>query len=203
MISPSTIHANKLTDFDISADGVVSTEFVQKGIATFATAAAYVKNLPYARNQNKNNILCPLTDGCGTCSTKHALLRQLAVEHNVDNIRLTVGIFKMNAANTPEVADTLAKHNLEYIPEAHRYLTINGQITDYTKKEWTTTAFVKHLLQETDITPQQSTDHKIAMHKAFLTNWLQHNPHIPYNLEELFAIREECILDLFTKNSSI
>ncbi len=193
-----TAHSTPSFNFTINSSLPVSQAFLSLGLTDFTGAAAYVKALPYARNHNKTDILCPLTEQCGTCSTKHALLRQLAAEHNQDNIRLTMGIFKMNARNTPEVAATLTRHSLEYIPDAHCYLTIGNHIADYTKQEWTTSAFAADLLQETYIQPHQTGDYKVALHKAYLNKWLLNNPQIPYTLDELFAIREACIKDLFT-----
>lgn len=192
------VYRSEDINFSINSNDIVSRAFLSMEITDFANAATYVKKLPYARNHDKADILCPITEQCGTCSTKHALLKQLAAEHNQEHVRLTMGIFKMNARNTPEVAATLARHSLEYIPEAHCYLTIDGHIADYTKAEWTTIAFVADLMMETEILPHQTGDYKVALHKAYLQEWLRNNAQIPYTPQALFAIREECIKDLFT-----
>ena len=112
----------KQLDFNIDALGEISKEFVNKNILTFKQAALFVQQLPYGRNADKNNLVSLFRDNCGTCSTKHALLKKLAAEHNCEKVRLIVGLFKMSEKNTPEISSTLFKHNLAYIPEAHCYL---------------------------------------------------------------------------------
>src|SRR5690606_7655926 len=113
---------NQLPNFDIKSDREISTEFLRRNILTFHQATEYIQNLSYGRNLNKDNLKTIFTHNKGTCSTKHAILKQLANENNFNSFKLTLGIFKMSADNTPKVANTLTKHNLEYIPEAHNYL---------------------------------------------------------------------------------
>ncbi len=45
-----------------------------------------------------------------------------------------LGIFKMNAENTPQITDILSKNQLNYIPEAHNYFKFQNEIFDFTKK---------------------------------------------------------------------
>jgi len=109
-------------EFDIQATGVVSGAMRQSGLHTFGAAMDWVRRLPYGRNTDKEAPLALFSERRGTCSTKHALLKRLAAEHRYDDIRLYIGIFEMNAVNTPAVASTLQAHNLACIPEAHCYL---------------------------------------------------------------------------------
>ncbi|HEY1040637.1 MAG TPA: hypothetical protein VGF30_14585, partial [Bacteroidia bacterium] len=120
-------------NFEITSTYDISSEFIKRDLYTFHKAADFIKKLPYGRNTNKNDLLTVFNDGCGTCSTKHAVLKQVADKNNFLNIKLVMGIFKMNGNNTPAVAEVLKKHNLSYIPEAHNYLKFNNEIFDYTK----------------------------------------------------------------------
>jgi hypothetical protein len=121
-------------NFDIKSGLPVSRLFLNTQITTFAYACKFIKNLPYGRNENKDSLATVFRDNRGTCSTKHALLRQLAIENNANNVRLKLAVFKMTKDNTPEVGDTLNKYGLQYIPEAHNYLTVDGEIVDCTKQ---------------------------------------------------------------------
>ena len=87
-------------DFKITQAGIISDQFLQRGVNTYKAAAAYAGRLPYARNANKNDLVTVFSDNCGTCSTKHALLKQLAQEQGFSGLKLMVGIFKMNRHNT-------------------------------------------------------------------------------------------------------
>jgi hypothetical protein len=180
---------------DTGREQPVSAEFLQIGITRFSDATEYIKRLPYARNADKNDPLCVLNNGCGTCSTKHALLKTLADEQEVHAMRLMMGIFRMNGQNTPPVAGTLLRYDLPYIPEAHNYLRYHDNVIDVTTSA-ATTAFLSDLLAEEEITIAQITTYKIERHRSFLTQWLWENTTVRYTLDELWAIREECIAAL-------
>lgn len=88
-----------MTDYlnaEIQPNGPVSEECIRHKLRSFGQAAAYVRQLPYGRNADKNDILCVFADNRGTCSTKHALVKRLADENHIGNIKLMVGMFHMN-----------------------------------------------------------------------------------------------------------
>jgi hypothetical protein len=155
-----------------------------------------VGNLPYGRNKNKNDLSTVLNEMCGTCSTKHALLKQLCDENNFHDVKLFVGLFKMNKNNTPEVTDTLKRNKLKYLPEAHCYLKYHSSILDFTKSNSKPAAFINFLIEEMEIVPNQITGFKVAYHKNYLRTWLLQNSNINFTLSEIWKIREQCICDL-------
>ncbi len=181
-------------NFTIDAVGEVPALFRERGFTDFAGAAAYISRLPYRRNRDKTQPATVLAEHCGTCSTKHALLYALAAEHGRREVVLMLGIFKMKADSTPRISATLRRHGLDYIPEAHNYLRIHGEIADYTWPD--APDFSKDLLIEQEILPAQITDFKVDFHQAFLRSWLRENPAVPYTPEALWVIREQCIRDL-------
>ena len=106
---------NKLPDFNIKPGDAISREFLSHNIQSFHEAVEFIRNLRYGRNADKNDLKTVFADNKGTCSTKHALLKKLADEHNIPGIRLMLGIFKMDGRNTPPVAGTLNINGLAYI----------------------------------------------------------------------------------------
>ena len=86
---------------------------------TFEETCNYVKNLPYKRNSDKENINVIIEENGGTCSTKHAYLKRISEEFSMENVQLMLGIFMMNAKNTPKIKSVLEKYNLLEMPEAH------------------------------------------------------------------------------------
>jgi len=175
----------------------VSHFFNSLGHETFIDAANWVNDLPYKRNSDKNDIHILLKEKQGTCSTKHATLKRLALENNIQDIHLMLGIFQMNAINTPAVKDVLQHYNVDYIPEAHNYLKLHNTILDFTGLASQEQTFEDVLLVEIEITPEQINTFKIDYHKQYLHSWLQRNS-IPYTLEEIWTIRELCIEALFS-----
>jgi thiol-disulfide isomerase/thioredoxin len=183
-------------DFDIKSEGKISKEFVDRNILTFSQASIFVRQLAYGRNADKNNLASVFTDNCGTCSTKHALLKKLADENNFEKVKLIVGLFKMNKKNTPAISETLNKNQLEFIPEAHCYLKFEDQIIDLTKINSDPTDFLDDLIEEIEILPEQITDYKVNYHKNYLLTWLDKNEQVSYSLNDIWKIREQCIQDL-------
>lgn len=180
-------------NFKINSNQEISQLFKQNHCFDFNSASEFVRNLPYRRNLNKDNLATVFTDHCGTCSTKHALLKKLAKENQQSDFKLLLGIFRMNGKNTPKIKSVFHNYNLEYIPEAHNYLKFKNQILDFTKKNSSENDFINDLLEEIEIEPLQINSFKIEFHKNYLKNWLDENSQIPYSLEELWKIREECI----------
>ncbi|MHC5310383.1 hypothetical protein ACYSNM_10045 [Myroides sp. LJL116] len=181
-------------NFKITANEVISREFLNLGIADFQSACKYISLLLYKRNKNKDNILCIFQDNGGTCSTKHATLRKLALENNMPEIRLILGIFKMDAQYAPKIQKTLELNCLDYIPEAHNYLKIGNDYLDFTTSTSSYLDIKKRLLIETEIEYDQINLQKIQQHKEFLSNWIKDKPQ--FTLEQIWKIRENCISDL-------
>lgn len=165
-------------------------------IYCFDEAAEFVKNLPYKRNPEKENMFCVFDDNGGTCSTKHALLKKLADENGEKELKLMLGIFRMNGKNTPKISSVLEKYHLKEIPEAHNYLKFKSLIIDCTNSQSSSADFVDDLVEETEIAPYEITDFKIKYHQNFIKNYLEENPEIPFDIDEFWKIREECIAEL-------
>ena len=182
--------------------GPISHAFSTMGIKTFAEAAKWVNDLDYRRNSDKNNVLCLFTEHCGTCSTKHALLKRLANENGHNELRLMLAIFAMNALNTPALKEILEKYKLDYIPEAHNFLRTTHDLLDYTGIPAGDSNFALHILTEIEVQPEQITDFKVDYHREYLRQWIIENQ-IPYSLDELWSIREECIKALTLARLSI
>lgn len=194
---------NYKPNFDITSNSQISHEFINREIVNFEQAASYIQRLPYRRNLDKNNELSVFNDNCGTCSTKHTVLKKLADENNFDGISLILGLFRMNGINTPKVSKTLAKHNLDYIPEAHNYLRYGNRILDYTSEYFTISNFESDIIEEIPINVNQITDFKITYHKQYLQNWILFYHQSNFTMEDLWMIREQCINDLSSSPISL
>jgi hypothetical protein len=183
----------KVFNFKINNWGPVSANFLNRDIHDFIGAMDYIRKLPYKRNKNKVEITCVFDEHCGTCSTKHAALYQLAQENGEYEVKLYLSIYKMNARNTYKVKDILEKNGLDYIPEAHNYIKINNEIVDCTGPGFNPSNYKKDILEEIQIESYQITDFKVQHHKSFLIDWLNQNPEIHISIDKLWKIREDCI----------
>src|SRR5277367_627326 len=96
--------------------GEISSAFIEAGILDYRAAARFISRLPYGRNAIVNDPLIVMRERRGTCSTKHAVLRRLAIEQALD-VALVLGIYNMHERNTPGVGPILKKYGLSSLPE--------------------------------------------------------------------------------------
>lgn len=161
----------------------------------FDTLIEKVKHIPYGRNSNRVDFSLILTENKGTCSSKHAFLKEFANKNNIENVQLFIGIFKMSDTNTTKIGNILSTNNLRYIPEAHCYLKINGNTVDVTTNESFYDKIKTEIIEEIEIEPYQVSEYKVKFHKEFIKNWIKEK-NIPFSFEEIWNIREKCIENL-------
>lgn len=164
------------------------------GLHDWNSVVQYVQRLPYGRNENRHDFGLVLSKGKGSCSSKHALLKSIADE-NAINVKLILGIYKMNNRNTKGIGDTLDGSGLDYIPEAHCYLSIGGQRFDFTNPHSDISTILPDILCEIAIQPEQVIDFKVDFHKDYIRNWIE-SEKIPLDFETVWVLREKCIVRL-------
>lgn len=180
----------------LKAAGAITTAFL--GIATdLRTAAQYVCGLPYGRNSDANEPLIVLAERRGTCSTKHALLRRLAIEQGLD-VALVLGIYEMTERNTPGIGAVLERYGLTGLLEAHCYLRTENKRIDVTRGTCQIRGEpIESFLHEEEIDPTQITDYKAEVHRKFLNQWIADSCGLGgLSLAQVWKIREECIAQL-------
>ena len=64
---------------------------------------SYIKELPYGRISNREDLTLVLSEQKGSCSSKHVLLKTVAVENQMEDVGLFIGIYKMTRENTPGI----------------------------------------------------------------------------------------------------
>jgi len=175
--------------------GPASEAFRTIGCDSYRSAARHLHELPYGRNSDRADFWLVLSERRGTCSTKHALLAEMALEQRLP-VTLTIGIYDMAEANTPGVGGILARRGLESIPEAHCYLTCSGRRVDITRSGVSPRASIAHFHEEWTIAPAQIGAHKLALHRGYLREWLRGRRDLSLSFEELWQIREACIIAL-------
>jgi hypothetical protein len=176
-----------LPNFDLAGGASLSAGFVALGRRDYHAAARHVLRLPYGRNSRRADYGLVLTEGRGTCSTKHALLAALAREHGRP-VQLRLGIYEMNGDNTPGVGPVLRQHGLDLVPEAHCYLAYGGARIDLTRM--VATAPIECFLYEETIEPAGIGAHKLDTHRRFVRGWAEERE---LDFERVWRAREECI----------
>ena len=177
----------------LAGGGPVTARFRAAGARDFAAAARHLLALPYGRISDRARYWLVLEEGRGTCTTKHALLADLAREQAIP-VQLVVAIYEMGEENTPGVGKVLSRYGLTAIPEAHCFLRFEGERLDITGVS-AGAAPIDRFLHEEPITVEQIGAYKMELHKRVLGEWVARGPH-RLTAEEAWRIREECIAAL-------
>jgi hypothetical protein len=156
--------SNRL-QFRISGGSTLCEDVRSRGFESFEHLAEHVRKLPYGRTSNAQDPLTVLRQGRGTCSAKHQFLAAVAQDCGHSEVQLTVGIYEMSEENTPGVGTVLNAASLTSIPEAHCYLSIEGERFDFTGLSAGRSSPFASLLAEHAISPTNLPQIKIEIHK--------------------------------------
>jgi len=192
MHSWRALHSSRLRP-----SGVVTSAFLDIAKTDLRSSAQFVCDLPYGRNSRSDEPLIVLTEHRGTCSTKHALIRRLAIEQGF-NLSLILGLYEMTDRNTPGVGPVLRQYGLTGLIEAHCYLRSAGMRVDITRAlAHRRSEPITHFLHEEEIDPSQVGHYKTGIHKKFLEKWVSDSGGLGgLSLADAWKIREECIASL-------
>lgn len=180
---------------ELNSDDDITIAIIESGLVTWHDLVRSVQHFHFGRNENRSDLSLVWSERKGTCSSKHAFLKLVAELNGFSNVKLFLGIYKMNEANTLEVGSIINENKLDYIPEAHCYLKIDGVVLDVTSKESNFERIAKDIVYEKEIQPKDVAVDKVEIHQAFLKEWIVENE-IPYSFQELWDIREACIKSL-------
>lgn len=185
-----------MIDFELTSGEPYSVAFRELGIHSFSDACNFVAKLPYGRNVNREDFGLVLSEKKGTCSSKHALLAELALENAHPEVELIAGIFLMSGETHAKLASFFENKSYASLPECHCYLRFKGERFDFTDTSDALERIAPKLVREQRIDPNQVSDWKIVIHKDYLQRWLNRNPGIGMTLEDVWKEREEAILIL-------
>lgn len=185
-------------DFRLRSDDQMTQLAIKNGIHSWQTLLKHVRGLPYGRNANRWDFGLVLKEGQGSCSSKHALLKSIATYHDMKDIKLILGIYKMNRKNTPGIGQALESFSIDYVPEAHCYLSFGKDRYDYTSPQSSFATIENDILSEIEIIPEQVSEHKITLHQDYIKNWIMVES-ILIDFDQIWKVRELCINNLSLK----
>jgi len=81
----------------------------------------------------------------------------------------------MDKNNTPKIGIVLIDNAIDFIPEAHCYLKIDGKRNDFTTCQSDSKKLKKDIIEELEIQPEQVARLKVEYHKDYLKKWILNN----------------------------
>jgi hypothetical protein len=110
-----------LPDLEIQAKGVISEQFIRRGITTVHDACFWILNLEYGSNTNSEDSLILFEEMQGTCTTKHGVIARLALELGLP-ISKHLGFYRLNDQIVTGVTEIIRPYGLSFIPQIHCFL---------------------------------------------------------------------------------
>lgn len=184
-----------MINFNLTSSNLLTQKILKLGITNSFDLISFIQKMPYGRNTERGNLELMLSENRGTCSSKHAFIKAVAMENDVADLKLIIGMYKMTEANTPKIGDEISKNYLEYLPEAHCYLKYGDETLDITADNSDFDKIKADVLEEIEIEPHQIGQFKIDYHKDFIQKWIAQE-NLSLTLAEIWAIREKCIENL-------
>jgi hypothetical protein len=179
--------------FRISGESALCDAVRSHGFESFEHLAEHVRKLPYGRTSNAQEPFAVLRQGRGTCSAKHQLLAAVAQDCGHSEVVLIVGIYEMSEYNTPGVGTVLNAASLTSIPEAHCYLSVDGERFDFTGLPAGSSSPFAALVAEYTVSPSNLSQLKVELHKRAIGAWASDRG---ISKEAAWATREACIATL-------
>jgi len=176
----------------IAYDDPMTLDIIESGCVTWEDLVRSVRNFKYGRGVDRSNFNQVWYQRMGTCSTKHGFLYQVAKTNGFDNVKLIIGMYLMNAHNTPKVAKVLSESGLKEIPEAHCYLKVDENYLDATSNNSSYDDFSSDLLEEMIVEPEFLIHQKVDYHREFIKQWVAQG-NSDKSSDELWFTREKCI----------
>jgi len=172
--------------------GPLSRQCISNNILDFDDLIDHLRHLSYGRLSSRSEYLNTISIKKGTCSSKHAFAKALAIEQGWSSIELILVLYKMNEQNTPGVGAVLDSHQLLYVPEAHcvLYDRSTDSFIDCTFPKSDFYALMPDTLLSEIITPQKTLQYKIEWHKRQVDEWSIINK---LDFKKIWVIRENCI----------
>ena len=116
----------------VTGPGPVSARFLELGVTSFQKACAFVHELPYRYNDDREDLMTLFREKKGTCTTKHAVIATLAKELNLPVMK-HVGIYGMTETLVTGADAILRRHHLPYLPMVHCFLAFGSHRVDLTE----------------------------------------------------------------------
>lgn len=169
--------------FEILSDKKVSTFLKGNNIHFFQSAIAFFKSNLAALDDCLKLVVEDTNQTMTTVAKFHAVLAQLAVENDISEIELVVGIFIVNATSFPELNDYFSDKSYDNLALSTCYCIIDGERIDFFKGNSFLDKISKRFVREQRVDPHQAKEWKEKIYEDYIGKWLKRNSEITETLD--------------------
>ena len=170
-------------EFEILSNEKVSTFLKEHNVNFFQSAIAFFKSNLKALDDCLKLIVEDSNNSMTTVAKFHAVLAQLAVENDISEVELVVGIFIVNATSFPKLADYFSSKSYANLALSTCYFVIDGERIDFFKGNNFLNKISKRFVREQRVDPHQAKEWKEKIYEDYIGKWLKRNSEITETLE--------------------
>jgi len=168
--------------FEILSKEKVSTFLKEHNVHFFQLAIAFFKSNLEALDDCLILVVEDSNNSMTTVTKFHAVLAQLAVENDISEVELVVGIFIVNATSFPELVDYFSSKSYDNVALSTCYFVIDGERIDFFKGNNFLNKISKRFVREQRVDPHQAKEWKEKIYEDYIGKWLKRNSAITETL---------------------
>lgn len=170
-------------EFEILSNEKVSTFLKENNVHFFQSAIAFFKSNLNALDECLKLVVEDSDNTMTTVAKFHAVLAQLAVENDISEVELVVGIFIVNATSFPELTDYFSSKSYDNVALSTCYFVIDGERIDFLKGNNFLDKISKRFVREQRVDPHQAKEWREKIYEDYIGKWLKRNSAITETLE--------------------
>jgi len=115
----------------LTAASPLCRSFLNLGCSDYHAACRWLHSLPYGHNSRNTDSGVLFEEMRGTCTTKHGVAAELALELGIPVLKYLV-FYRLDGSIRQGAEEILSSYNIEYVPTTHCVLGQAGQFIDLT-----------------------------------------------------------------------
>ena len=175
--------------------GPMIAAFKALGVESFQAACAYVHQLPYGYNSDRDDLTILFKEGKGSCTTKHAVIATLASELGLAVVK-RIGIYAMTESIVTGTQAILERYGLPYVPMVHCFLACGDLFVDLTAGNFNgKNRPIDQFLHTEEVVPNISAKEEYLRYRAALKALLETRQELAgIKISTLLRAREDGIV---------
>ena len=184
-------------NFEILSNGPISSYLKNKKVNDFKSTIIFLKSNPIELKDLQEIVVKDEEETMSITSKIHAVLATLAVENEIKEIELMMGIFLVDQNAFPELENYFKDKDYTNIALTTSYLKFNNKRIDFSSSKQILETIAPKIVREQRMDPHQSKEWKEKIYEDYIQKWLKRNPSITYPIEKILK-EEKNLIELIS-----
>lgn len=184
-------------NFEILSNGPISSYLKNKKVNDFKSTIIFLKSNPIELKDLQEIVVKDVEETMSITSKIHAVLATLAVENEIEEIELMMGIFLVNQNIFPELENYFKDKDYSNIALTTSYLKISDKRIDFSSSKQILEKITSKIIREQRMDPHQSKEWKEKIYEDYIHKWFKRNPSITYPIGKILK-DEKTLIELIS-----